>query len=78
MARLEGEHNEEAKIKYRLIGSHPAFMMNESYTGDIYTRTVLDRETEEYFLYTVEAVDNQAPPRTGYVTVGDRLQPLHC
>ena len=45
--------------------------MIDSTSGDIFTQTIIDREIESYFIYTVEAVDNRSPPKTGYVTVSE-------
>lgn len=56
-------------IVYRLIGSNPAFSMIDSLSGEIRTETVIDREQRSYYIYTVEAVANTSPSKTGYVTV---------
>lgn len=65
------EQNQGTILVYRLIGSNPAFTMIDSASGDIFTQTIIDREMESYFIYTVEAVDNRSPPKTGYVTVSE-------
>ena len=65
------EENQGIVLVYRLIGSNPAFTMIDSTSGDIFTQTIIDREIESYFIYTVEAVDNRSPPKTGYVTVSE-------
>ena len=65
------EESQGIVLVYRLIGSNPAFTMIDSTSGDIFTQTIIDREIESYFIYTVEAVDNRSPPKTGYVTVSE-------
>jgi len=60
---------ENVVLNYRLVGSYEAFTMKDDVSGDIYTQANLDRESINYFLLTIEAVDNRTPQKTGYAMV---------
>ncbi|XP_078366665.1 protocadherin Fat 4-like [Oculina patagonica] len=57
-----------AILTYSIVPSQKEFQIDES-TGEISTSVMLDRETRDNYVFTVQATDNGQTPLSGYTSV---------
>ncbi|XP_068723113.1 protocadherin Fat 4-like isoform X1 [Montipora capricornis] len=62
------QHRPGASLTFTIVPSQTKFYINTS-TGVISTLTMLDRESQGYYVFTVQATDNGQIPLSGYTSV---------
>ncbi|XP_068675919.1 protocadherin Fat 4-like [Montipora foliosa] len=62
------QHRPGASLTFTIVPSQTKFYINTS-TGVISTLTMLDREAQGYYVFTVQATDNGQIPLSGYTSV---------